>query len=189
MILGIDTGLATFGWALLDEDRCRFLEVGVVTTKKSRGKEGKNVSLDRARRSLAQIDVLVAKGTGVRAIVVEQMSFPPGAGMNAAVPIALSYGAVLGISRAVAPTAELLTVSPATWRREVVPGASDGEDGYQRVYEVGSYLLQRHPAKASLDRIKDSLRSHAVDAAMIALAGHLRRSRCQTIRGVSSRMP
>lgn len=181
MILGIDTGLATFGWALLDEDRCRFLEVGVVTTRKV---DGEKVSIGRARRLLGQAKILPAKMTGCRAIVVEQLSFPPG-GVKAAAPILLSYGAVIGAAIASAPTAELLTVAPKAWRSEVVPNASDGDEGYERVYEVGSYLLRRHPAKASLERIRESHRTHAVDAAMIALAGHLRRERCQTIHGAA----
>jgi hypothetical protein len=180
MILGVDTGLATFGWALLDERACSFVDLGVVITKKL---PGAKVTLDRARRCTAQAAAIAERARGCSTIVVEQMSFPPG-GANAMVPIALSWGVVLGIAAMLDPRPRLLTIAPQRWQREVLPNAGRAVDYDELARAAGEHLLSRHPrARDALRRIPEGRRNHAVDAAMIALCGALRPQRCEGVDG------
>lgn len=180
MILGVDGGMATGGWALLDEQRCEFLDLGVWTTSKSCDEL---VSLDRARRCNVHADILAEKSMGCATIVVERISLPPGGGANAMVPISMSWGVIIGI-RAMhqQPKPRLLTISPQKWQREVLPSGK-GEVDYDRLaLAAGAHILRRHPkAAAKLARIRESERNHAIDAAMIALCGALRPDRCDVI--------
>lgn len=182
MILGIDGGLATCGWALLDEGNCEFIDLGVIVQKK-RENGARTMTLERARRITVQAQVIAQKVPGVSRIVVEQMSFPPG-GANAIVPIALGWGALLGIVAMLDPRPRLLTLSPQRWQREVVPYAGKQVD-YEDIAEAAAaHLLRRHPrAHSALMRIPPSHRSHALDAAMIALVGALRPHRCDEVAG------
>jgi hypothetical protein len=179
MILGIDTGLATCGWALLDETTRRFVDLGVVITKPAKDAL---VTLDRARRLTVSAKILAEKAPGCSMVVVERMSFPPGAGMAAAVPIALSWGAVVGVISMMSPRPELLTVSPQRWQREILPNAGKQVDYDELARNAAAYILANHPAAAkALRAIKEAHRNHAIDAAMLALMGALRPGRCERI--------
>lgn len=178
MILGIDTGMATCGWALLDEKTCSFIDLGVVITKKAKGEP---VTIDRARRCNVQALELTQRMRGVSTVVVERMSFPPG-GANAMVPIALSWGVVLGLIAMVEPRPELLTIAPQRWQREILPikGAVD----YDRLARrAAQFLLSRHPRAASAlrRRIPRAHWSHAIDAAMIAVVAAVHREACERV--------
>ena len=61
MVLGVDTGLATCGWALLDAGTCSFVDLGVVCADRD---DDVTLTLDRARRGWAQARILAAKGRG-----------------------------------------------------------------------------------------------------------------------------
>lgn len=184
MILGVDGGLATCGWALLDETRREFMDLGVIVQPKTDG--ARTMTLERARRITVQAQVLAQKVPGCSRIVVEQMSFPPG-GANAMVPIALGWGALLGIVAMLDPRPRLLTLSPQRWQREVVPYAGKQVDYEELAEAAAAHILRRHPkAHAALMRIPPSHRSHALDAAMIALVGALRPHRCDEVGEVKA---
>lgn len=179
MILGLDTGLATCGWALLDETTCTFVDLGVVLTRPA--KDAK-VTLDRARRCNAQAAVIATKAPGCSTIVVEQMSFPVAGGVNAMAAIALSWGVVLGIVATMNPRPRLLTVSPQRWQRAVLPNAGKRVDYDELAGAAGAYILKRHPQAArALRAIPEGRQNHAIDAAMLALMGALRPQECATI--------
>jgi len=180
MILGVDTGMGTGGWALLDETNCSFVDVGVVITKRVKDAP---VTLDRARRMTVQAGVLAAKakGANLSSIVVERMSFPPG-GVNAMVPIALSWGALIGIHAMLDPQPRLLTIAPQRWQREVLPNAGKNVDYGELARRAAEHILSNHPRAAkAFEAIPPSQWSHAIDAAMIALVGALRPQRCERI--------
>ena len=178
MILGVDTGMATCGWALLDEKTCSFVDLGVVLTKPLKGGR---VTLDRARRCNVQARVLAEKAVGCTTVVVEQMSFPPG-GANAMVPIALSWGVVLGLVAMLDPRPRLLTIAPQRWQREVLPNAGKSVDYDELARQASLFIARRHPrAWAALERIPRSQQNHALDAAMLALVGALHPARCEAI--------
>lgn len=179
MILGIDTGLATCGWALLDDEKRAFVDLGVVVTEQD---QDIPVTLDRARRLAIGASVIAAKAPGCSMIVVERMSFPPGGGVKAAAPILLSWGAVVGVVAMLTPRPKLLTIQPQRWEREVLPNAGKQVDYDELAMQAATYLLANHPAAAkALRGIKEKHRNHAIDAAMLALMGALRPNRCERI--------
>lgn len=180
MILGIDTGIATCGWALLDPKRCSFEDLGVVTQAKLKGEK---ITLDRARRGNVQAQVLAEKAPGCTLIVVEQMSLGvPGA--IAKLSIGMSWGVILGIVAMMDPRPELLTIPPQRWQREVLPNAGKSVDYDQLARAAAAYILRNHPKAAkALRAIPEKQRNHALDAAMIALCGFLRRDRCAPVPG------
>jgi hypothetical protein len=187
MILGIDTGMGTCGWALLDERTCTFVDLGVVITEAIDDK----ITLDRARRCSKQAAVLASKAPGCSTVVVEQMSFPGGkpcrcckrrSGAKQVVPIALSWGIVLGINAMCEPRPRLLTISPQRWQRAVLPNAGKRVDYDELSRHAAKFILSKHTrASVALECIPKSDRSHAIDAAMIALVGALRPRDCDEI--------
>jgi Holliday junction resolvasome RuvABC endonuclease subunit len=182
VILGIDTGLATCGWALLDEQTKSFVDLGVVISPPM----DERVTLDRARRCNKQASVLAEKVRGVSCVVVERMSFPQdGKGralVNACVPISLSWGVVLGLVAMLDPKPRLLTIAPQRWQREVLPNTGRSVDYELLAQRAAEHILKFHPlVAAKLLALKQAERSHAIDAAMIALCGALRPHRCEEI--------
>jgi len=181
MILGLDTGMRTCGWAQLDETRCEFIDLGVVIQPK-RDDEARTITLERERRANLQAQVIAKKAPGCGLIAVEQMSLPRAGGVQAAVSIALSWGIVLGVVALLEPRPKLLTVAPQRWQREVVPYAGRQVDYGELAEAAAAHILRRHPrAHAALMRIPASHRSHALDAAMIALVAALRPHRCDEV--------
>lgn len=180
MILGIDTGIATCGWALLDEAKCSFVDLGVVIQKPI---EGEKITLDRVRRSAAIAQVLAKHAPGCTKIVVESLSLGmPGA--IAKLSVGLSWGVILGIVAMLDPAPELLTIPPQRWQREVLPHAGKQVSYDELATAAGAYILRNHPKAAkALGAIKEKNRNHAIDAAMIALCGSLRSSRCDRVEG------
>lgn len=180
MILGIDTGIASCGWALLDEQSCTFLDLGVIVQRKEK-RHARTLTLERARRANVQAGVIAAKAPGCSMIVCEQMSLGmPGA--MAKVAIGMSWGIILGVTAMISPRPKLLTIAPQRWQREVLPSAGKEVDYDELARAAGEHLLQRHPrAAAALQRIPEKDRQHAIDAAMIALCGALRPQRCDVV--------
>lgn len=186
-ILGLDTGMATLGWSLLDERTCSFLDMGVVITEPVDEK----VTLDRARRSSIGAQVIAEKAPGCHTIVVEQMSFPGGkpcrcckrrSGPKQVIPIALSWGIVIGIVAMMNPRPRLLTISPQRWQRMVCPNAGKSVDYDELAHIAAKFILHKHPLAApALERIPKRHRNHAIDGSMIALAGALRPNQCDEV--------
>jgi Holliday junction resolvasome RuvABC endonuclease subunit len=179
VILGVDTGIATCGWAILDETRCSFVDLGVLIQKPI---EGAKLTLDRVQRSNALANVLAKHAPGCKTVVVEQLSLGmPGA--IAKLSVGLSWGVVLGIVAMLDPAPRLLTIPPQRWQREVLPNAGRKVDYDELARSAAAHLLSRHPrAAAALEAIPERHRNHAIDAAMIALCGALRPGRCDVVR-------
>lgn len=179
IILGVDTGISTAGWALLDETRCSFVDLGVLIQKPI---EGAKLTLDRIQRSNALANVLARYAPGCKMVVVEQLSLGmPGA--IAKLSVGLAWGVVLGIAATLDPAPKLLTIAPQRWQREVLPNAGRKVDYDELARSAGAHLLARHPrAAAALERIPEKHQNHAIDAAMIALCGALRPGRCDVVR-------
>jgi Holliday junction resolvasome RuvABC endonuclease subunit len=108
MILGVDPGLATFGWARVD-DRGRPLALGVMLTESMPRIEK---SLDRASRAAWLAEQLTAQAQGCRLIVGEAMSFPRQ--HNAITALALGWGVLAAV--AVHLGTPLGEVPPKVWQ-------------------------------------------------------------------------
>ncbi len=178
MILGVDTGVATCGWALLDETKCAFVDLGVLIQKPLAGEK---ITLDRIKRSNALAQVLARHAPGCQTIAVESLNLGmPGA--IAKLSVGLAWGVVLGIAATLDPSPRLLTIPPQRWQREVAPHAGKKVNYDELATAAGAYILRNHPRAAkALNAIKPEHQNHAIDAAMIALCAHLRPSKCEVI--------
>jgi crossover junction endodeoxyribonuclease RuvC len=102
--LGIDTGLANLGWALIECKPAgqRVLGVGVITTKKSDRKRNVLASADNMRRVREQTRALLAIRAGsitfdsVDVICTESQSWPRSASSSA--KIGMSWGIIGSIA-------------------------------------------------------------------------------------------
>ena len=187
MILGIDTGTATLGWSLVDERTCRFVDLGTVFTEQL----DENVTLDQARRASIGARVIAEKAQGCSMVVVERLSFPGGkpckickrrSGPKQVLPIALSWGVIVGIVSMLNPRPRLLTIAPQRWQRMVQPNAGRKVDYDGLARDAAKFILHRHPAVApALLMLPKSKRSHAIDASMIALVGALQPNACDEV--------
>lgn len=159
MILAIDPGLATCGWALVAAHTGRVHDLGVLITK-SNSKLGKGI--DRVARlewQTQKLYDLVNGDWGVRSIAAEAMSFPRGR-TAAIVSLCLSWGAIVGL--AMSRSLPIRQIQPKRWRSAVVPG-SVGETGYDAVFAALSEFVDEQAAE-SLAKIKPGDRTHALDA-------------------------
>ncbi len=180
MILGIDTGMATCGWARFDTIGRRFVDLGAFATEKSQGKAKTDDQVDRIE---IVADVLEMVTRDVEIIVVERMSFASAASIA---PIALCMGAVVGLSRAAAARPRVYTVKPQAWQRAVQPSAGKRVDYAEIERSVGEYVRRDRASERSLDSLPSDLRNHALDACAIALMGVYRLHECRPLGGHNS---
>lgn len=186
MILGIDTGLATCGWALFSPEQRRFTGLGVIELPKSSRKVHANVErVQRAAKQANEVrDILdgpAFMAGGELTVVVEQMSF--GGGANSIAPIALSWGIVLGLIARQQHSTRLLTIAPQRWQRLVQPAAKR-KVNYPKLERAMTGYLDKssHEAFVALQVLPRSKRNHAIDACALALVGALRPHECEEVR-------
>lgn len=164
MILGVDPGLATLGWAIVTPESGAVVACGVLVQKPD-PKLTKHA--DRVRRTQVQsslLSELVAKHS-IGAVAAETMSFAPRAQAAAKIGIGMSWGSLVGLAAAFG--IPLRDVSPKTWQRAVVPAdVNAGEKktdaiAYERVYaELARYV----DCAQMLADVPQGQRNHALDA-------------------------
>ncbi len=176
MILGVDTGMGTCGWARFDHARRCFDGLGAIATEQQRHKQKTDDQGDR----IAQVaEALVVAMTGCDVVVVERMSFPPGG----QVPIALGFAVVVGIARTMPQRPRVYTAKPQTWQRAVLPDSGKRVD-YDRLEQViGEYVRRDAGSAIALDRLDPKMRNHALDACAISLMGAFRSHECRPLGG------
>jgi Holliday junction resolvasome RuvABC endonuclease subunit len=174
VILAIDGGLATFGYAIVVPGNGTVLACGVLI-QKPRAKE-LGVLVDRKRRASNQADLLarILREYRIGTIAVEEMSFAPRSSANAKIGIGLSWGLVLGAAHA--RGAAHVVIPPKTWQRAIVPADLGEKDrdaiDYARVYAaLAAYVDHR---ATGLDQIAKGQRNHALDAVGIGVYAALR---------------
>lgn len=165
MILGIDPGLTTFGWAKLSS-RAQVIDLGILvqpTKKKAKDHAG------RTHRQALLVDELVHDCTTV---VAEALSFPRF--HSAVASLALSWGVILGVCTA--RGLRVVSVSPQKWQHAAAAQAGGSID-YELLVKQLELHVRTHAAPravAALDAITVSKRSHALDAVGVALYGAVR---------------
>lgn len=178
MILAVDPGIATCGWAVVHPRTGAAVACGVLVQRPD-PKLGAHV--DRRRRAQAQAELVVQllDVHGITRIAAEEMSFAPRSSAAAKIGIGLSWGNLVGIAQARFGR-PVEVIAPKTWQRAIVP-AEAGEDvraaiDYAKVYAA----LERYvDARATgLDRIAPSQRSHALDAVGVGVCVALRTQGC-----------
>lgn len=175
MILGVDTGNRTFGWARFDHAKRRFDGIGAMELENNKALQKTD---DQGDRVITIGGVLTEKIVGCDIVVVERMSFPPG-GM---VPIALGFAVTVGVARACLDRPAVYTVKPQTWQRAVLPGSGKKVDYVELERVVGEYVRRNPETAIELDSLPPKLRNHALDAAAIAMMGAFRLHECRLVK-------
>lgn len=160
MILGVDPGLATFGWARVD-DRGRPLALGVLLTESTPRIEK---SLDRSSRAAWIAHQLADHAKGCRLIVGEAMSFPHQ--HNAVVSLALGWGVLAAV--AVLAGAPLGEVPPKVWQGAIAT------TNYVALEQRLTDHVRRCGSPAAIRALRTipaRHRNHALDALGVAVYG------------------
>lgn len=164
MILAVDPGLGTFGWAIVTPRTGAVVACGVLISKPD-PKLGKHA--DRVRRAERQAEAVDALITTHRCglIAAEEMSFAPRSSAAAKIGIGLSWGNLIGLARA-RTGRTVFAIPPKTWQRAVVPAAVGEAEraaiDYARVErELADYVDCRD---TGLLAVAPSNRNHAIDA-------------------------
>lgn len=167
-VLGIDYGLATCGLALVElhDDGDRLIDLDVVRTSKSAKKLKVMVAEDTARRArevYAEIWAMANRGEVV-GIAVERFSSPRNS--TAAGKMAVSYGLVIAITEFL--RVPMISVSPQECKKALC-----GDRGASKA-AVERAVVARFPEDFDVvarfeDRVTESAREHAFDAAGVAI--------------------
>jgi len=167
VILALDNGLATLGWAVVRPRTGAVVELGFVESPTDPVIDD---AIDRARRAFDQAVAVaaIAKRHACRTIVGEAMSFggPPQARLAMAVSLGLSWGVLVAVAQQTG--AEVFAVPPKVWQHSLT-GTPDGEPiDYDALFTALVTLIAA-PVRGQLDAIPKRHRNHAVDAFGIGL--------------------
>lgn len=165
-VLGIDTGLATLGWALTDQVG-RPIAIGRCESKATPGLRVAEDLAYRVDRQVAELGVVIdrvrAAGPEIELVLgIEAMSWPRSSKAIAA--IALCWGGLVGLAR----TRGLVGyhVPPAVWERAIASGGHD-----QVADRLLAYLTEQRPEMAGwLALLRSGDRLHPIDALGVAMA-------------------
>jgi len=168
VILAVDPGLATCGWAVVRPGTARVIALGVITTERD-ADIGKNT--DRLQRTAHQASVLadLVEEHDVDVIAAEALSFPPKARVAGVSSLCLSWGVLAGISRSCGT--ELIEVPPKQWQHAVMPGVERID--YAMLFVKLTRFAESQGA-ARLLAINKGDRSHALDAMGVGIYAALR---------------
>lgn len=175
MILGVDTGNRTFGWARFDHAKRRFDGLGALELVHDKSVQKTD---DQGDRAITIAGLLVALVRDCDTVVVERMSFPPGG----QVPIALGFAIAIGVARSQPHAPHVYTVKPQTWQRAVLPTSAKKVDYREISRVVGEYVRKDETSAHALDRLEPRLREHALDAGAIAMMGAFRLHECRRVK-------
>lgn len=180
IIAGIDPGIATLGWATVDQNG-RVLQLGASLLPRNKQFGARD---DMMRRCREQSDVIQLAITGASRVTSEAISWGmPGSGAMAMIAAACA----MTVASCACMGLPLQFVSPQKWQGAVAPMRSRPEvkivdkkakrDEEERRYrEIASALtdhVTRSGASAALEAIKPAHRNHALDAVGLAVYGAL----------------
>jgi len=170
MILAVDPGLATCGWAIVTPGSGRIRALGVLVQDRDDRYE---VSTCRIRRANEQARVLaeLVRVHGVTAIAAEAITLggPLPVKLAMSVGLHLSWGVITAV--AVERELELLEVPPKVWQHAVQPGRKKIDYGSLEA-SMGEHVGPQ--VGAQLLAIPKADRNHALDACGIGMLAALR---------------
>lgn len=165
MILAVDNGMATCGWAVVRPGNGEILDLGVVLTETN---DAVDEWTDRMRRMSIQTGVLadVAERWNCTTFAGEQVSLggPPKARIRMASSLCLSWGSLVML--ATVRRGELYEIPPKQWQHAVQPGV-DSIDYNALFDEMVAHLSKRPLVYAKLMAIRGGDRNHAIDGGCI----------------------
>ncbi len=163
MILAVDPGIRTFGWAIVTSGTGAVVRCGVLIQDKD---DKLSSHADREARAKAQADLLsdLVVAHRVSTLVAEQMSFAPKAQAAALIGIGLSWGVLIGVASNCL-TKPVRTIPPKVWQRAIVPLKPGEKRGAAVDYdEVYAELARYVDVDTLLADVAPSHRNHALDA-------------------------
>lgn len=165
VILAVDTGMATCGWAVVEPRTGIVLDLGIVTSEPSPtlGKQADRVA--RMQHQATQLEHVIARhNCGV--LAAETLSFPPRGKTNAVAAVCLCWGLLVGLSTS--HSIPLHAITPKQWQHAVL--ASDSKIDYEQVFEALHHYVEGQAHVASkLLRIPKSKRNHVLDAVAVGV--------------------
>lgn len=172
MLLAIDPGLATLGYALVDQNGAVH-ELGVLLSESEAKKLGKQA--DRQVRLEAQArdldDIMRRWQRYLTGIVAEELSFNVKRHTQV-VSLCLSWGGIVGLARKY--DVEIRSVPPKTWQRAVAPAAVKGKAiDYEIVFELLSKYVGEQ-CRIQLVAIRPAAQNHALDAVGVGVFAAMR---------------
>jgi hypothetical protein len=174
VILGVDGGIETCGWAVVTT-RGAIVDIGVVISPR---KPKVDITTDRARRVAKQSAVLreVALRYGVTTIAAEAVSLggPPKARLSMGMCLSLCWGSL--VSLALGCGATLLEVRPKLWQSAIQDDTEKID--YDSLFAALTNYIHATPgdskAAEQLSAIAESHRNHAIDGAGVGVFAALR---------------
>lgn len=179
MILAVDPGIASCGWAIVTPGTGRVLELGVIASDRD---DRFDVTADRARRADRQAEALLelVRRHDCKAIAAESVSIggPPHVRTTMALSLSLSWGVLVGLARTLGLA--LYEATPKVWQHAVQPDAGKKID-YDKLFAAMARYVRGQAAAEQLAALRPSHRNHALDAAGVGLLAALRPSAATTI--------
>jgi Holliday junction resolvasome RuvABC endonuclease subunit len=163
LVLGIDPGMANFGWALLklEQSTESVVLLGVLRTEKTDTKQKVLASDDNVRRLrlVAQLVLGLTESENVVAICLESMSFPRSS--SAAAKMAMTWGVVTTVAEL--RGIPMFQASPQQIKAKVCGKKDASKDA------VEAAIRKRHPEADALMKLPPSVQNHAWDAVAAAV--------------------
>lgn len=174
MILAVDPGQRTCGWAIVAPRTARVVSLGTLVLEPD---DRVRKTLDRKARSERQADLLreLASAHRITAIAAEAPSLggPPASRLAMAIALYGSWGllTMLGRVRGV----PVIEVPPKTWQRAIQPDAGKAVD-YDKLFAELAAFIEGQAGRVLLDlaAISKSHRNHALDAVGVGVFAALR---------------
>lgn len=176
MILAVDPGMATFGWAIVTPSTGRVVDCGVLIQPPKK-RTASTLTGQRIECVSAQAELVHALITrhAVTNIAAEEQSHAPQGTAHSKIGLGMSWGSLIGI--AAARYVPLRRIPPKTWQRAVV-GVEPGEDphgaiDYERVRSaLRGYLTDGIALAVGL--LKKADQTHVLDAIGIGVFAAMR---------------
>lgn len=164
MILAVDTGLATLGWAHVSR-RGVVLDLGALCQP---ALPGEGVQAGYERRCERQVDELLRLLPAVQLIAVEALSFARSA--KAVASVSLCWGMLITVAKLY--EIRLWRVSPKRWQHSLLnTPARQPVDYSELARRITEHVARSGAPKArsAVAALKASERTHALDAAGIGI--------------------
>ncbi len=160
MILAVDPGLGSCGWAIVRPKTGRVVDLGVLVSKPT---PHVDEWTDRTRRASRQAKVLgdLIEKYDCDTIAAEAVSCggPPCARFSMGTSLCLSWGVLLGLAEGM--DAHVFEVTPKQWQHAITPHAAKID--YDEIFGRITAFVDRQ-AGDQLRSITKALRNHALDA-------------------------
>lgn len=164
MILAVDTGLATLGWALVSR-RGVVHDLGALCQP---AKAGESVQAGYERRCERQVAALLPLLPGVELLAVESLSFARSS--KAVASVSLCWGMLLTVAKLY--EIRLWRCTPKQWQHALLNTARSRAVDYEELARrIAAHVARTGApeARSAVAALKASERTHALDAAGIGI--------------------